>query len=76
MSGRSGPGAAISQRTLEWAWLDQGELQGSPVGQALSGHKQRIPLAVVLPRPYLVACYVITVLQVSTNILHVPILAV
>lgn len=22
MSGRSGPGAAISQRTLEWAWLD------------------------------------------------------
>ena len=28
-----------------------GELQGSPVGQALSGHKRRIPLAVVLPRP-------------------------
>ena len=28
-----------------------GELRGSPVGQALSGHKRRIPLAVVLPRP-------------------------
>ena len=27
-----------------------GELRGSPVGQALSGHKRRIPLAVVLPR--------------------------
>ena len=28
-----------------------GELQGSPVWQALAGHKRRIPLAVVLPRP-------------------------
>ena len=28
-----------------------GELQGSPVWQALSGHKRRIPLAVVLPPP-------------------------
>ena len=28
-----------------------GELQGSPVWQALSGHKQRITLAVVLPPP-------------------------
>ena len=28
-----------------------GELQVSPVWQALSGHKRRIPLAVVLPRP-------------------------
>ena len=28
-----------------------GELQGSPAWQALSGHKRRIPLAVVLPRP-------------------------
>ena len=27
------------------------ELQGSPVWQALAGHKRRIPLAVVLPRP-------------------------
>ena len=30
--------------TLRW-----GELQGSPVWQALAGHKRRIPLAVVLP---------------------------
>ena len=29
----------------------RGELQGSPVRQALAGHKRRIPLAVVLPRP-------------------------
>ena len=28
-----------------------GELQGSPVWQALAVHKRRIPLAVVLPRP-------------------------
>ena len=28
-----------------------GELQGSPVWQALAGHKRRIPLAVVLPPP-------------------------
>ena len=28
-----------------------GELQGSPVCKALAGHKRRIPLAVVLPRP-------------------------
>ena len=28
-----------------------GELQGSPVLQALDGHKRRIPLAVVLPPP-------------------------
>ena len=28
-----------------------GELQGSPVWQALAGHKRRIPLVVVLPRP-------------------------
>ena len=28
-----------------------GELQGSPVWQALAGLKRRIPLAVVLPRP-------------------------
>ena len=27
------------------------ELRGSPVWQALAGHKRRIPLAVVLPRP-------------------------
>ena len=25
--------------------------QGSPVWQALAGHKRRIPLAVVMPRP-------------------------
>ena len=31
-----------------YAW---GELQGSPVWQALFGHKRRIPLAVVLPPP-------------------------
>ena len=42
------PFLALSQRFRLYAG---GELQGSPVWQALAGHERRIPLAVVLPRP-------------------------
>ena len=33
-----------------------GELQGSPVWQALAGHKRSFPLAVVLPPPARLTC--------------------
>ena len=41
----------VRQQSTSTRLYAGGELRGSPVGQALSGHKRRIPLAVVLPRP-------------------------
>ena len=51
---RPGRGAGTlipSAQRFVWAARQPLGNQGSPVWQALSGHKRRIPLAVVLPRP-------------------------